>query len=134
MRTSLIASCALPGLLLGVCFAATAAEPQQFRASVPAHAAIDAKSGRLLRPLTAPERNSLAKQVASRQQHLKQPRTEAEAQPSLTRAANGGTAMLVPTSLWNDLSAQKDAQGAMRVHESEGTQAPVVSKEGLDHE
>lgn len=135
MKMSAIASRALPGLLLGMCFAATAAEPQQFRSAVPAHAGIDAKTGRLLRPLTASERRSLADSVASRQRNMKQPRTETEARATLVRDPKGsGMAMQVPTSLWSTLSAQKDAQGNVRVHESEGTQAPVVTQEGLPNE
>ena len=122
MRT-FIAGCALPGLMLGVCFAATAAQPQ--------HAAIDAKTGKLLRAPTAQERHSMAQSVASRQRGLKQPRTEAEAKPTLRGTPNGsGTAMQVPTELWSHLSAQKDAQGKLRVLESEGTESsPVVIEE-----
>lgn len=124
MRTS-IAGCALPGLLLGVCFAATAAQPQ--------HSAVDAKTGKLLRTPTAQERHSMAQSVASRQRNLKQPRTEAEAKPTLAGTPNGdGLTMQVPTDLWSSLSAQKDAQGKLRVHEYEGTgQAPVVVAEDV---
>jgi hypothetical protein len=122
MRTS-IAGCALPGLLLGVCFAATAAQPQ--------HSAVDAKTGKLLRTPTAQERHSMAQSVASRQRNLKQPRTEAEAKPTLKATPNGsGLAMQVPTELWSNLSVQKDAQGKLRMLESEGTEsAPAVNAE-----
>lgn len=122
MRT-FIAGCALPGLMLGVCFAATAAQPQ--------HAAIDAKTGKLLRTPTAQERHSMAQAVANRQRNLKQPRTEAEARPTLKATANGsGTGMKVPTELWSNLSVQKDAQGKLRMIETEGTEpAPVVNAE-----
>lgn len=122
MRIS-IAGCALPGLLLGVCFAATAAQPQ--------HSAVDAKSGKLLRTPTAQERSSMAQAVAARQRTLKQPRTEAEARPTLKNTPNGdGTAMQVPTELWSSLAAQKDAQGNVRISEYEGNQpAPVLNVE-----
>ena len=131
MRIISIASCALPGMLLGVCFAATAAQPQPPQAGVRAQSAIDAKSGRALRPLTTQERSSLAQSVANRQRHLKQPATEAQARPTLMRTGSGAMVMQVPTSLWSNLSAQKDAQGNMRMLESEGTQAPAVKQEEL---
>lgn len=131
MRIISIASCALPGLLLGVCFAATAAKPQPPQSGVRAQPAIDAKSGRALRPLTMHERSNLAQSVANRQRHLKQPATEVQARPTLVRTGGGATTMQVPTSLWSNLSAQQDTQGKMRVYESEGTQAPVIKQEEL---
>ncbi|MCL1635043.1 hypothetical protein M2650_10420 [Luteimonas sp. SX5] len=122
MRTT-IAGCALPGLLLGVCFAATAATPQ--------HSAVDAKTGKLLRAPTAQERSSMAKTVAARQRTLKQPRTEAEAKPTLRNTPNGtGATMQVPTNLWSSLAVQRDAQGNLRVREYEGNEpAPVLDAE-----
>jgi hypothetical protein len=134
MRTISIASCALPGLLLGVCFAAAAAGPQHDSdAARSARTAIDAKSGRLLRPLTAPERGALADAVASRQRTLRQPRTEAEARPTLALTPNGkGMTMQVPSELWNTLSMQKDAQGRLHVLEADGTEIkPVVAREDV---
>lgn len=73
----------------------------------------------------------MAQSVASRQRNLKQPRTEAEAKPTLKATPNGsGLTMQVPTELWSNLSVQKDAQGKLRMLESEGTEsAPVVIAE-----
>ena len=124
MRTTTIASCALPALLLGIVFAANAAQrPSDL---------IDAKTGKLLRTPTAQERQSLAKAVALRQSTLKQPKTPAEAQRTLVRRANGQLSMQVPESLWNTMSARTDAQGRVRVQEYDGDQAPVVVDGGLE--
>jgi len=133
MRKTSIAGCALPGLLLGVCFAATAAQPQDSRSA--AHKpAIDAKTGRLLRPLTLHERQDMAAKVASRQRLVKQPRTVAEAKPTLVQQADGSAAMQVPTELWSHMAAQTDAQGRVQVREFEGNDLPVVQQEGSTHE
>ncbi len=73
----------------------------------------------------------MAKSVAARQRTLKQPRTEAEAKPTLKNTPNGtGATMQVPTNLWSSLAAQKDAQGNVQVREYEGNEpAPVVNAE-----
>ncbi len=128
MRTTTIASCALPGLLLGICFAATAAQ----RPTTPS-AVVDAKSGKLLRAPTAEERRSMAQAVAVRQSTLKQPRTAAEARSTFKGTPNGdGTTIQVPTELWTNLSATTDAQGTVTIREHDGEQAPAIADGGLE--
>lgn len=75
----------------------------------------------------------MAQSIAARQRGIKQPRTEAEAKPTLKATPNGsGLAMQVPTSLWSSLSAQQDARGKMRIQEFEGNgQAPAIVEEEL---
>lgn len=126
MRTTTIASCALPALLLGIVFAANAAQ----RPNGPS-AVVDAKSGKLLRTPTAQERRSMAQAVAARQRTVKQPRTEAEARPSLKQDANG-LSMQVPTNLWSTLATTRDAQGNLRMQEYDGDQAPAADQGGLE--
>src|SRR3546814_9160552 len=71
--------------------------------------------------------------LAQRNRDLKQPRTEAEALPTLVRRPEGGESMQVPTELWNTLSIRKDAQGGLRQVESSGDTAPRPGcEEGLD--
>lgn len=128
MRTTTIASCALPALLLGIVFAANAAQ----RPNAPS-AVVDAKTGKLLRTPTADERRSMAQAVAARQRTLKQPRTAAEATRTLKSTPNGsGVTIQVPTELWNSMSAHTDAQGKVAIHEYDGDQAPVVADGGLE--
>jgi hypothetical protein len=125
MRTTTIASCVLPGLLLGICFAASAAQRPT--------AVVDAKSGKLLRAPTAEERRDMAQAVAARQSTLKQPRTAAEAQRTLKSTPNGdGATIQVPTELWSSLSATTDAQGKVVIREHDGEQAPATTDGGLE--
>ncbi|WP_189644712.1 hypothetical protein [Luteimonas gilva] len=125
MRTTTIASCVLPGLLLGICFAASAAQRST--------AVVDAKSGKLLRAPTAEERRDMAQAVAARQSTLKQPRTAAEAQRTLKGTPNGdGSTIQVPTELWTTLSATTDAQGKVSIREHDGEQAPATTDGGLE--
>jgi formylglycine-generating enzyme required for sulfatase activity len=84
--------------------------------------------------LTAQERKAMAEAVARNHQYFKQPRTEAEAQPTLVRLPDGEMSMQVPESLWNRLSVQQDAQGALKLRETEGDQAPADISEGMDNE
>lgn len=128
MRTTTIASCALPALLLGIAFAANAAQ----RPTGPS-AVVDAKTGKLLRTPTADERRSMAQAVAARQSTLKQPRTAAEAQRTLKSTPNGdGATIQVPTELWSSLSASTDAQGKVTIREHDGEQAPAATDGGLE--
>lgn len=128
MRTTTIASCALPALLLGIVFAANAAQRPTGHSAV-----VDAKTGKLLRKPTAEERQSMARSVAARQSTLKQPRTAAEAARTLRATPNGvGTTMQVPSELWSNLSASTDAQGKVVIHEYEGEQAPTATDGGLE--
>src|SRR3546814_12992867 len=79
------------------------------------------------------QRKALGEAMAQRNRDLKQPRTEAEALPTLVRRPEGGESMQVPTELWNTLSVSKDAQGGLRQVESSGDTAPRPGcKEGLD--
>lgn len=128
MRTTTIASCALPALLLGIVFAANAAQRPTGHSAV-----VDAKTGRLLRTPTAEERRSMAQSVAARQSTLKQPRTAAEAARTLQGTPNGtGTTIQVPTELWSTMSASTDARGKVTIREYEGDQAPAATDGGLE--
>lgn len=128
MRTTTIASCALPALLLGMVFAANAAQRP-----AGATAAVDAKTGKLLRTPTADERKSMAQAVASRQRLIKQPRTAAEASRTFKATPNGdGSTIQVPTELWTHMAATTDAQGKITIREYEGDQAPAATDGGLE--
>lgn len=125
MRTTTIASCALPALLLGIVFAANAAQRPTGHAGL-----VDARTGKLLRKPTAEERQSLAEAVAVRQRTVKRPRTEAEARSTLVRKPNGALSSQVPTSLWSTMAAETDAQGRIRIREYDGDQAPTTAYDG----
>jgi len=104
------ALCLVSGLVIVAASAANAAKPS----------------------LTAQERKAMAEVVAKNHQNFKQPRTEAEAQATLVRQPSGEMGMQVPESLWNKLSAEKTAEGSFQLRESEGTESPAVTSEGLE--
>jgi len=84
-------------------------------------------------PMSIEQRKALGESMAQRNRNLKQPRTEAEALPTLVRRPAGGESMQVPTELWNTLSVRKDAQGGLHQVESSGDAAPRSGcEEGLD--
>lgn len=65
-----------------------------------------------------------------------QPQTADQARTTKRTIAGGGTEVRVPTELWNTLGTQQDANGKVRVVESDGTASAteVPATEGLPHE
>jgi hypothetical protein len=105
------ACCVLAGLAIAVSGAA---------------AAQDARSGQPLRSIE--QSKAMGQSMAHRNRGVKQPRTEAEALPTLVRRPGGQESMQVPTELWNTLSVRHDAQGAPHQVESAGDAVPPATK------
>ena len=64
-----------------------------------------------------------------------QPRTMSQADATKVRKAGGAIAVRVPEELWSTLSVERDANGNLRVLESDGTQAaPATKTEALPNE
>ena len=86
-------------------------------------------------PMSIEQRKAIGQSMAHRNRDLKQPRTAAEALPTLVRRPGGQESMQVPTELWSTLSVRKDAGGGLHQVESAGDAAPPVTKvEDLDNE
>lgn len=85
--------------------------------------------------LTLKQKQELAAQAKQKTPAFRatQPQTAGQAKATLRRIDGGGTAIRVPTELWNTLGAQQDAPNApIRIVESDGTGAPAT--EGQPHE
>ena len=76
---------------------------------------------------------ALAK-IEKNHRNFKTPQTTAEAARTKVVLANGATAVAVPLELWNEMSAQTDAQGRMQVREADGTAVPATTVEVAAHE
>src|SRR3546814_15917855 len=62
-------------------------------------------------PMSIEQRKALGDAIAQRNRDPKQPRTEAEALPTLLRRQEGGASMKVPTEPWNTLRAEESEAG-----------------------
>lgn len=65
---------------------------------------------------------------------VKQPKTQQEAVATRVNRADGTSVILVPESLWNNLSVQQDAHGNTQVREGEGTTLATTPAEGAPNE
>jgi hypothetical protein len=75
------------------------------------------------------ERQAAIAKIANNHRELTQPRTMAEAERTKLVQADGTVQIAVPTELWNELSARKDAQGNLQVSEADGTAVPATTVE-----
>src|SRR3546814_13430306 len=75
-------------------------------------------------PMSIEQRKALGEAMSQRNRDLKQPRTEADALPTLVRRPQGGESMKVTTELRNTLAVSKDAQARLRQAESPSNTAP----------
>ena len=80
------------------------------------------------------ERQAAIAKIANNHRDHEQPRTIAEAERTKLVQADGTVQVAVPTELWNELSARKDAQGNLQVSEADGTAAPAATAEVAAHE
>jgi ABC-type transporter MlaC component len=80
------------------------------------------------------ERQAAIAKIANNHRNLKQPRTVAEAERTKLVQADGTVQVAVPTELWNELSARKDAQGNLQVSETDGTAVAASTVEVEAHE
>jgi hypothetical protein len=118
--TSLIPVLAMLGLGIG---AANAAPPMQ-----PAHG--NREPGQ---SMGTQERRQLSDLVKRNTSLVRQPKTEQEAIATRVNRADGTSAILVPESLWNNLSVRKDARGNVQVREGEGsTPAPATAEDAAN--
>jgi len=85
------------------------------------------------KPVSKERQAALAK-IEQNHRNFKTPKTVAEAERTKVLLANGATAAAVPEELWNELSAQVDAQGRMQVREADGTAAAAATVEVEAHE
>ena len=79
------------------------------------------------------ERQAAIATVAKSHRNFKQPRTMADAARTESVHADGTTGVAVPEELWNELSAQVDAQGRVQVAEADAT-GVAVQPEVAAHE
>lgn len=122
MRTPLIAMLAAFGLGIG---AAQAAPPTQN----PSHG--NREPGQ---SMSAQQRRELSALVRHNTALIRQPKTQQEAIATRVNRADGTSVILVPESLWNNLSMQKDARGHAQVREGEGATLPATAVEGAPNE
>ena len=80
------------------------------------------------------ERQAAIAKIKKNHRNFKQPRTMAEAARMEIVKADGTVAVAVPEELWNEMSAQPDAQGRMRTSERDGTAAGAATVEVEAHE
>ena len=85
------------------------------------------------KPVSKERQEALAK-IEKNHRNFKTPTTVAEAERTKVVLANGATAVAVPLELWNELSAQPDSQGRMRVSEADGTAVAASTVEVEAHE
>lgn len=102
----------------GTCIAAALAAAATLAAV--AHAA---------RPMTAQERAARVAAIKANHQTFRQPRTMAEAAATERRLRGGAVSVRVPTELWNQLAADRDPTGELRIRESDhGVDAPAAQE------
>ena len=73
------------------------------------------------------ERQAAVAKIAKQHRSFKQPRTMADAARTQTVQADGTTVVAVPEELWNEMSAQVDAQGQVQVAEGDAGATVEVS-------
>ncbi len=136
MKMSCMASRALPVLLLSVCVAATAAEPNQepqTSAESAMKVSIDAKTGKLRAP-TQEEAERLdraatpAAATGARARASKSfvaPTDAAAARATVRTNAGGGVSAKLPEDLMSTLTVRRDASGQLQFeeHAGDGTHA-----------
>jgi hypothetical protein len=85
-------------------------------------------------PMTHQQKKELAAQAQKKvaADIATQPRTSGQALTTKRTIAGGAQTMRVPTELWTTLATQQEADGTLRVLESDGTAAPAT--EGLPNE
>lgn len=86
------------------------------------------------KPLTPQERAARSQEIRENHRNFQQPRTMAQAEARIAPLPGGGAAVSLPTELWSHLSAQRDASGAIRVHEADGDTMPATLSGGTGHE
>lgn len=96
-------------------------------------------SAQAAKPGNAPQHRKAAIQaIRNNHGHFKatQPRTMNQGGATAVRMPDGSITARVPTVLWSDLAAQRDAQGKVHVIERSGdTPAPTSTQvEGLENE
>ena len=80
-------------------------------------------------PRASKERQAAIAKIARNHANFKQPRTAAEAARTQVVKADGTTQVAVPTELWNEMSAQADAQGHVQLREADGTAVEGATRE-----
>ena len=78
------------------------------------------------------KRDARTQKVLDNSRLLQQPRTMDEATATQVRLANGSEGILVPTELWNELSAKPTPEGGHRIVERDGSGGSTV--EASTHE
>lgn len=82
----------------------------------------------------AQARKAAVEKIKANQRNFRQPRTMAEASRTEARKADGTVVQAVPTELWNEMSAERDADGVLRVREADATTTVGAIPEELAHE
>lgn len=79
-------------------------------------------------------RKAAVEKIKANQRNFRQPRTMTEAEGTQARLADGTVMVAVPTELWNELSAERDAGGKLRVREADAGSGGGKITEELAHE
>ena len=69
------------------------------------------------------ERQAAIAKIAKNHRNFQQPRTMADASRTEVVQSDGTVGIAVPEELWNEMSARSDAQGNLRMSESDGSDA-----------
>ncbi|WP_036168631.1 hypothetical protein [Noviluteimonas dokdonensis] len=85
---------------------------------------------------TPEQRSAKAESMKAKRHAFKatQPRTMSQANATQVRKPGGAVAVRVPEELWSTMAVQRDANGNLRVIETDGTAAPAATTEGLPNE
>ena len=75
------------------------------------------------------ERQAAVAKIAKNHRNFKQPRTMADAARTEVVQGDGTTSVAVPVELWNEMSAQVDAQGQVQVAEGDAGAVAAKSQE-----
>lgn len=102
-----------------------------------AHAAKPITPGKtqaVKKPLTIEQKIALGDDMARNYKGRVAPKTTAQAEKTVTRMAKGGEGAEVPEDLQNYLSVVRDAQGNLRMVETEGAPQPAQLAAGVSNE
>jgi hypothetical protein len=95
--------------------------------------AVASSAAQAAKPVSKERQAAIAK-IASNHRNVKTPLTVAEAAQTRVVKQDGTVAVAVPMELWNEMSAQPDAQGRIQVREADGTAVADATVEVVAHE
>jgi hypothetical protein len=104
-------------------------------------AALAATSAHAAKPLSVKQKNEMAEAMARNHQQAQArgkakaaPKTMAQAAAAQTEMGNGMVEMQIPEELHNYLSVQSNADGSLRIVETDGDSQPVLKTAEVSNE